>query len=149
MFWRENVHKILYKLSYLWYNPAVEVRDTGKSKTERARELRKGIDEYFDERTARGRFPTEAGMLLALGLSEERYAALRRERIFAREFERARLARMDWLENQMVTEGGKASGCMNALKQEKNGGYADRAAAGSREQKLVIELKGVGSGAAL
>ncbi len=121
----------------------------GKSKTERARELRKGIDEYFDERTARGRFPTEAGMLLALGLSEERYAALRRERIFAREFERARLARMDWLENQMVTEGGKASGCMNALKQEKNGGYADRAAAGSREQKLVIELKGVGSGAAL
>ena len=140
---------MLYKLSYLWYNPAVEVRDTGKSKTERARELRKGIDEYFDERTARGRFPTEAGMLLALGLSEERYAALRRERIFAREFERARLARMDWLENQMVTEGGKASGCMNALKQEKNGGYADRAAAGSREQKLVIELKGVGSGAAL
>ena len=143
------MHKILYKLSYLWYNPAVEVRDTGKSKTERARELRKGIDEYFDERTARGRFPTEAGMLLALGLSEERYATLRRERIFAREFERARLARMDWLENQMVTEGGKASGCMNALKQEKNGGYADRAAAGSREQKLVIELKGVGSGAAL
>lgn len=143
------MHKILYKLSYLWYNPAVEVRDTGKSKTERARELRKGIDEYFDERTARGRFPTEAGMLLALGLSEERYAALRRERIFAREFERARLARMDWLENQMVTEGGKASGCMNALKQEKNGGYADRAAAGLREQKLVIELKGVGSGAAL
>ena len=143
------MHKILYKLSYLWYNPAVEVRDTGKSKTERARELRKGIDEYFDERTARGRFPTEAGMLLALGLSEERYAALRRERIFAREFERARLARMDWLENQMVTEGGKASGCMNALKQEKNGGYADRAAAGSREQKLVIELKGVGSGAVL
>ncbi len=143
------MHKILYKLSYLWYNPAVEVRDTGKSKTERARELRKGIDEYFDERTARGRFPTEAGMLLALGLSEERYAALRRERIFAREFERARLARMDWLENQMVTEGGKASGCMNALKQEKNGGYADRAAAGSREQRLVIELKGVGSGAAL
>lgn len=143
------MHKILYKLSYLWYNPAVEVRDTGKSKTERARELRKGIDEYFDERTARGRFPTEAGMLLALGLSEERYAALRRERIFAREFERARLARMDWLENQMVTEGGKASGCMNALKQEKNGGYADRASAGSREQKLVIELKGVGSGAAL
>ena len=143
------MHKILYKLSYLWYNSAVEVRDTGKSKTERARELRKGIDEYFDERTARGRFPTEAGMLLALGLSEVRYAALRRERIFAREFERARLARMDWLENQMVTEGGKASGCMNALKQEKNGGYADRAAAGSREQKLVIELKGVGSGAAL
>ena len=72
------MHKILYKLSYLWYNPVVEVRDTGKSKTERARELRKGIDEYFDERTARGRFPTEAGMLLALGLKhEEAHGSLR------------------------------------------------------------------------
>ena len=144
------MHKILYKLSYLWYNPAVEVRDTGKSKTERARELRKGIDEYFDERTARGRFPTEAGMLLALGLSEERYAALRRERIFAREFERARLARMDWLENQMVTEGGKASGCMNALKQEKNGGYVDRTVTDNKPKSLNIKLDGVGGkGAAL
>ena len=43
----------------------------------------------------------------------------------------------------------EARQAMNALKQEKNGGYADRTAAGSREQKLVIELKGVGSGAAL
>ena len=51
---------------------------------------------------------------------------------------------MDWLENQMVTEGGKATGCMNALKQEKNGGYADKGSQASREQKLVIELKGRG-----
>lgn len=54
---------------------------------------------------------------------------------------------MDWLENQMVTESGRATGCMNALKQEKNGGYADKAGAGS-EKRLVIRLEGVGSGAA-
>ena len=53
---------------------------------------------------------------------------------------------MDWLENQMVTESGRSSGCMNALKQEKNGGYADKAAL--REQKLVVCLSGVGRGAA-
>ena len=46
-----------------------------------------------------------------------------------------------------MTESGRASGCMNALKQEKNGGYADKGA-GPREQKLVICLSGVGSGAA-
>ena len=55
--------------------------------------------------------------------------------------------RMDWLENQMVTESGRATGCMNALKQEKNGGYADKAGAGA-EKRLVIRLEGVGSGAA-
>ena len=47
-----------------------------------------------------------------------------------------------------MTESGRATGCMNALKQEKNGGYADKALA-QREQKLVICLAGVGSGAAL
>ncbi len=120
------------------------------SKTNRQRrlELREKIEAYFAERTKQGRFPTEAGMLLALELGEEEYERMRAERLYAGEFERARLARMDWLENQMVTEGGKATGCMNALKQEKNGGYADRANQASREQKLVIELRGVGSGAA-
>ena len=86
-------------------------------------------------------------MLLALDLSEEEYKKLSEARLFKKEFDRARLARMDWLENQMVTESGRASGCMNALKQEKNGGYADKGA-GPREQKLVICLSGVGSGAA-
>lgn len=55
---------------------------------------------------------------------------------------------MDWLENQMVTESGRATGCMNALKQEKNGGYADKAGQVRGEQKLIICLSGVGSGAA-
>ena len=119
----------------------------GRSKTQRAAEMRGEIDRYFAQRRAEGRFPTEAGMLLALDLSEEEYKKLSEERLFKKEFDRARLARNDWLENQMVTESGRASGCMNALKQEKNGGYADKGA-GPREQKLVICLSGVGSGAA-
>ena len=120
------------------------------SKTNRQRrlELRGKIDAYFAERTKQGRFPTEAGMLLSLELGEEEYERMRGEKLYSGEFERAKLARMDWLENQMVTEGGKATGCMNALKQEKNGGYADKGSQASREQRLVIELKGVGSGAA-
>ena len=118
----------------------------GRSKTQRAAEMRGEIDRYFAQRRAEGRFPTEAGMLLALDLSEEEYKKLSEVRLFKKEFDRARLARNDWLENQMVTESGRASGCMNALKQEKNGGYADKGA-GPREQKLVICLSGVGSGA--
>ena len=119
----------------------------GRSKTQRAAEMRGEIDRYFAQRRAEGRFPTEAGMLLALELSEEEYKKLSEARLFKKEFDRARLARNDWLENQMVTESGRASGCMNALKQEKNGGYADKAGAGS-EKRLVIRLEGVGSGAA-
>lgn len=86
-------------------------------------------------------------MLLSLEMGEKEYERMRGEKLYSGEFERAKLARMDWLENQMVTEGGKATGCMNALKQEKNGGYADKAGAGS-EKRLVIRLEGVGSGAA-
>lgn len=130
------------------YNAGRGGEEVAKTLRQRRLELRGKIDGYFAERTAQGRFPTEAGMLLTLDIGEEEYERLRREKAYAKEFERARLARMDWLENQMVTEGGKATGCMNALKQEKNGGYADKANQASREQKLVIELKGVGSGAA-
>ena len=119
----------------------------GKSKTQRAHELRERIEAYFRRREEENRFPTEAGLLLSLDLSEEQYEKLLGDRLFRREFDRARLARMDWLENHMVTESGRATGCMNALKQEKNGGYADKTPA-AREQKLVIELRGVGSGAA-
>ena len=45
-----------------------------KTRTQRAAELRQGIEEYFDARREENRFPTEAGMLLNLGLSEEEQA---------------------------------------------------------------------------
>ena len=120
----------------------------GKSKTQRAHELRERIEAYFRRREEENRFPTEAGLLLSLDLSEEQYEKLLGDRLFRREFDRARLARMDRLENHMVTESGRATGCMNALKQEKNGGYLDRSGQSGREQKLVICLTGVGDGAA-
>ena len=112
-----------------------------------AKRLREGIERYFAGREAEGRFPTEAGLLLELGLTEEEYAAYLADERYRPELERARLRRMDWLENQMVTESGRATGCMNALKQEKNGGYADKAGQGA-EKRLVIRLEGVGDGAA-
>ena len=118
-----------------------------RPRKETAAQLRERIERYFERRQAEGRFPTEAGMLLELGLSEEKYAAYLADARYRPELERARLRRMDWLENQMVTEPGRATGCMNALKQEKNGGYADKAGARA-EKRLVIRLEGVGSGAA-
>ncbi len=116
-------------------------------KRESAKRFRERIERYFTDREAQGRFPTEAGLLLELGLTEEEYAGKLADEKLGPELERARLRRMDWLENQMVTESGKATGCMNALKQEKNGGYADKAGPGS-EKRLVIRLEGVGDGAA-
>ena len=140
-----------YQLSPVCYRVSLWKEGLRKSLADRrsgfrAAELRQGIEEYFNARREENRFPTEAGMLLSLGLSEGEYKKLSEDRMFKKEFERARLARMDWLENQMVTESGRSSGCMNALKQEKNGGYADKAAL--REQKLVVCLSGVGRGAA-
>ncbi|HIS97925.1 MAG TPA: hypothetical protein IAD42_08125 [Candidatus Scatomorpha pullistercoris] len=114
---------------------------------ESAKRFRERIERYFAGREAEGRFPTEAGLLLELGLTEEEYAAYLADERYRPELERARLRRMDWLENQMVTESGRATGCMNALKQEKNGGYADKAGQGA-EKRLVIRLEGVGDGAA-
>jgi hypothetical protein len=39
-----------------------------------------------------------------------------------------------------------AQGCLNALKQEANGGYTDKPV-DNGERKLVIELKGIGENA--
>ena len=41
-----------------------------------ARGLRAGIERYFTAREEEDRFPTEAGLLLELGLSEAEYAGL-------------------------------------------------------------------------
>ena len=54
----------------------------------------------------------------------------------------------DWLENHMVTDGRCANGCMNALKQEKNGGYADRSAPEKKQKRFSIVMQGVGKDAA-
>ena len=82
-------------------------------------------------------------MLLELGLSEEKYAAYLADARYRPELERARLRRMDWLENQMVTESGRAEE-FPGLAQVPLFGEAGAGA----EKRLVIRLEGVGSGAA-
>ena len=80
-----------------------------RSRKETAAGLRERIERYFARREAEGRFPTEAGMLLELDMTEEKYAAYLADERYRPELERARLRRMDWLENQMVTESGRAT----------------------------------------
>ncbi len=118
-----------------------------KAVTMSVEELNIAIGEYFDACGEGGRFPTEAGMLLRLGIGAEEYRALGKDAGAAQVFESARLRRTDWLENRMVTESRVATGCMNALKQAKNGGYVDKAANEPRERRLTIRLEGVGEGA--
>lgn len=48
--------------------------DLARPKKETAQQLRERIERYFSRREAEGRFPTEAGMLLELGMSEAEYA---------------------------------------------------------------------------
>lgn len=86
-------------------------------------------------------------MLLHLDISEEQYRKKWEDKGYRKVLERARLRRMDWLENQMVVESRVSSGCMNALKQEKNGGYVDRASLDNKSKCLTIKLAGVGKAA--
>lgn len=120
----------------------------GRPKRQPVEELERGVAEYFLACETAGRFPTESGMLLHLDLDEAQYRAKWKDKQYGRVLERARLRRMDWLENQMVVESRVSSGCMNALKQEKNGGYADKAPVESRARSLVIRMEGVGKSAA-
>lgn len=111
-------------------------------------ELQKIVDKYFAETEEKGEFPTEAGMELYLDIEESKYKRMVNSDKYAEVFHKAKLRRMHWLENKMVTEPRCAQGCMNALKQEKNGGYADRTLPGTGSKKLTIELAGVGKNAA-
>lgn len=109
-------------------------------------DMKARVDEYFAECEVSGRFPTESGMFLHLGMIGKKQDDYLRKAKYAEVWEWAKLRRIDWLENQMVTNPRSAQGCMNALKQEKNGGYIDRSSAnaGSKNKELKINLAGVG-----
>lgn len=119
----------------------------GRPRSESPASLEKRVISYFEAQEAAGRFPTESGMLLHLGLCGEKAQAALSNPKYAEIWERAKLRRMDWLENQMVTEPRAANGCMNALKQEKNGGYADRTVPENKPRQLKIIMDGVGKNA--
>lgn len=87
-------------------------------------------------------FPDEAGLLNFLNISDEEYEELKNNPDYAPIIRWARRRRTSWLERMMVTGKKGAVGCMNALKQEKNGGYADKPE-GPRERKIIVKMEGV------
>ena len=55
------------------------------------------------------------------------------------------MRRTSWLSRHMVADNKKTNGCMNALKQEENGGYMDKPA-DNGEKVLRIKVDGIGGG---
>lgn len=88
-------------------------------------------------------FPDEAGLLNFLDIEDDEYNELRSDKRYARAILWAKRRRTSWLERQMVVNNKAAMGCMNALKQEKNGGYSDRGQQVNTERKLIVKLEGM------
>lgn len=110
--------------------------------------LRLAVEGYFKDCEEEGVFPDFAGMKRALKLSKRDIDEMTDEKNPACEdyryiFECARDQRESWLARRMVTEPKAANGCMNALKQEQNGGYMDKS--GDKTTPVVkVEISGVG-----
>ncbi|HIQ78830.1 MAG TPA: hypothetical protein IAB77_06185 [Candidatus Scatomorpha intestinavium] len=94
------------------------------------------LREYFDECEREGRYPSEAGLMLRLGVGEEAYRELFEREDTAPMLERARLRRLDWLESRIAKGGAGITGLMNVLKRED--------AASAEEARLIIRMEGLG-----
>lgn len=88
-------------------------------------------------------FPDEAGMLNYLDISDEEYEEMKNTPGYDKLVRWARRRRTSWLERAMVTGNKGSSGCMNALKQEKNGGYSEKSDNTPKERKIIVKLEGV------
>jgi len=110
-------------------------------------ELEKKVRQYFQDcEEDNGSFPDESGMLNFLDISDTEYEALKRSRGHGRILIWAKRRRMSWLERHMVEGSKAATGCMNALKQEKNGGYTNQAAPEKKDKKLIVKIEGLTPG---
>ncbi len=119
----------------------------GQKKYATADELRKAVELYFAKTEGRGEFPDYAGMKIFLGIkSESTIKSYCQIPEYADVFDEAKLRRESYLVRLMTKDNKRAQGCLNALKQEVNGGYTDRPVENT-ERKLVIELKGIGENA--
>ena len=108
--------------------------------------LTEKIEEYFNICKEDNVFPDEAGMLVFLDISESTYERYSKDEELKAPIARARQRRESWLVQRMTGEPKLAQGCLNALKQPKNGGYVDRPMdTGGKE--LTINLVGVGADA--
>lgn len=103
-------------------------------------EFDKRIKYYFkDCEETRNVFPDESGMLNFLDIADEEYEALGATPGYDKIIRWARRRRTSWLERHMVESNRAANGCMNALKQSKNGGYSDRPME-RKDRKLIVML---------
>lgn len=103
-------------------------------------EFEKKVKYYFhDCEDTRQVFPDEAGMLNFLDIEDEEYEELKQTEGYDKIIRWAKRRRTSWLERQMVVNNRAANGCMNALKQEKNGGYSDRPVE-RKDRKLIVKL---------
>lgn len=111
-------------------------------------EFNKRVKFYFkDMEETRNEFPDEGGMINYIFADcppeideEEEYKALKTMPEYDKIIRWARRRRMSWLERNMVKNPRAATGCMNALKQEKNGGYSDKPAE-KKEKQLNVRLE--------
>lgn len=121
-----------------------------ESKKYTPKELKDGVDTYYQKCKYVGQTPDYAGMLLFLDIFEDDVRNMCEDpengRIYKRIFERAQLQRESWLVRKMVNEPKAAQGCMNALKELKNGGYSTKKAE-DVDRTLTIKLEGVGEDA--
>lgn len=107
-------------------------------------EFEKKVRYYFkDCEETRGVFPDESGMLNFLDIEDDEYDELKKTPGYDKTIRWAKRRRTSWLERQMVVNNKAAMGCMNALKQEKNGGYSDRGQQQNTERKLIVKLEGM------
>lgn len=116
---------------------------------ETAEELKLAVDEYFLKCEEEAVFPDYAGMRLHLGISESTITKYQNgdtefNKACREIFERAQDKRESWLVRKMTSDNKAAQGCLNALKQAKNGGYIDRPQNEGGEMKITINVAGVG-----
>lgn len=104
--------------------------------------FRQRVEQYFEACSAENVLPDEKGMYVFLDVLEEDLEdylddSNPNSKAYLRILKLARYKRESWLARTMVSDSGKASGCMNALKQEQNGGYKNTT---STDRKQRVEL---------
>lgn len=121
-----------------------------KKKYESGDEFAAAVQAYVNGCKEEGEFPDDAGMMNYLGVTEN---TLKRYQEGEDEFATKVKAVLYWaakeresfLARRMAREPKLAQGCMNLLKQQKNGGYLDKPV-DNGERTLTINLVGIGGG---
>lgn len=126
-----------------------------------AEELEQAVNDFFAMREEQQSFPDEPGMIVFIcdrfGISFGTYRRYNEndsedeENIYkehAQILTRARLLRESWLCTRMATDNKAAQGCLNNLKQPKNGGYIDKPSNDAGAATITLRIDGVGGSAA-